>query len=165
MQLAGFLGGIITETLGLQLDPEKLPDLNEWSGVAYAFGVASMRVALRLYLASMYAYDRLLMPVRFWSENTPKEPPHWLVRRPPSPALWILFQHILRIWNRFFIPATISVIIGLGALIIAPFLPKPQQALLATAIFALITIVSFLWYRSQRPTLKILLRTAQGRPR
>ena len=75
--------------------------------------------AIGLYLASMYSYDSLLMPRRFWAEGSPeaaKARPAWLVARPPSPAHWVLYQNMLAVWNRQFTPATIAVLLGLLSL-------------------------------------------------
>jgi phosphohistidine phosphatase SixA len=75
--------------------------------------------AIGLYLASMYSYDSLLMPRRFWAEGSleaAKARPAWLVARPPSPAHWVLYQNMLAVWNRQFTPATIAVLLGLLSL-------------------------------------------------
>ncbi len=82
-------------------------------------------VSIGLYLATMFAYDRLLMPKRFWGEKPPpKEPqqrPTWLVWRPPSSAVWVLYQNMMRIWRYLFTAATYAVLLGIFFLAVAVF--------------------------------------------
>ena len=69
----------------------------------------------------MYAYDRLLMPPRFWADTSSTDAAagearripvfahrgNWLVRRPPSSSAWIIYQNMQRTWWGLFTPATV----------------------------------------------------------
>jgi phosphohistidine phosphatase SixA len=128
MGIAQLLGAFITLVLsGVVLDPNRLDDLGrDW---AVSSAAVLFLGAIGLYAATMYAYDSLLMPSRFWSEP-PAETRHAArrtVRRPPSSVNWILYQNMLRVWNRLFTPATALVLLGL--LLLAYAALEPHWAL------------------------------------
>jgi phosphohistidine phosphatase SixA len=153
MKLAGVLGGLITGILGLLLgsllDPEKLSSLGCASRLDTYISAGLFLVALGLYLATMYAYDRLLMPTRFWAEKAARKDRRWLVQRPPSSATWVLYQNMIRVWNWLFTPATWAVIAGLLFLAHAVFHP---DWIVVAGIVPL--LLFFAWYyRHFRPTL------------
>ena len=74
--------------------------------------VVLLLAAAVLFFLSLFHYDSLLMPIRFWGSAAPRagrwrasrEPPP-VVRRPPSSSAWVLYQNMVRIWNRTFVPA------------------------------------------------------------
>jgi hypothetical protein len=77
--------------------------------------------AVALYLMTMYAYDRLLMPTRFWAELPPRRGDrrrgrNWLPRRPPSSSAWVVYRNMMRTWYTLFTPATALVALALGIL-------------------------------------------------
>ncbi|MCI0392741.1 MAG: hypothetical protein MOB07_28755 [Acidobacteria bacterium] len=73
------------------------------------------------------------MPTRFWGEAkppvNPDQRPKWLVWRPPSSALWVLYQNMMRIWWYPFTGATYAVFIGLLLLDYAVFHPSQWQTI------------------------------------
>jgi hypothetical protein len=82
----------------------------DFSGrLAVQIGFALLLAALALYLMTMYAYDRLLMPIRFWGEGSRRRRRAWLPARPPSSAAWVLYRNMMRIWYMIFTPATVLV--------------------------------------------------------
>lgn len=118
MTLANLLSGFITAGLGVLLtmlaDEKKMGALGPQVPVVFT-AAACLLVAVALYLRTMFSYDTLLMPVRFWAESssgTSNRPP-WIVARPPSGAHWILYQNMIRIWQWQFIPATFLTLTGL----------------------------------------------------
>lgn len=118
MGLANLLSGFITAGLGVFLgmlaDDKKMKVLGEQRPVVF-IAAACLFLAVVLYLRTMFSYDTLLMPVRFWADSssgTSHRPP-WIVARPPSGAHWILYQNMLRIWQWQFIPATFLTLSGL----------------------------------------------------
>ena len=102
MDIAKLLGGFITLVLGgVVLAPGRLDELSR-GGDRWAVYVAavSFLIAIGLYLGTMYAYDTVLMPKRYWGEGAPGgRTPRWLVRRPPSDAAWVLYQNMLHVWT------------------------------------------------------------------
>ena len=149
-KLAEILGGLITFFLGFLLQTllqaDKIPENGR---PAVIFSTALFFIGLLFYIATMYSYDRLLMPVRFWSEMGKYRDHRWLVRRPPSSATWILYQNMIRVWNLMFTPATISVIFGLLVLAIGVFQPDRPT----TVILFVVVMVLLLLYHYIRPTL------------
>jgi phosphohistidine phosphatase SixA len=145
-RLAEVLGGLIIAILGVLLgfllDAEQLPwDIMVSAGLFFA--------ALALYLATAYAYDRLLMPTRFWAEKAEIKDRRWLVQRPPSSATWVLYQNMIRVWNWLFTPATWAVVLGLLVLAHAVFQPG-----WIVAVIVSLALLAFGWYyRRFRPTL------------
>ena len=137
MEVAKLLGGFMSLVLGaVLLAPGRLRELSE-GGDAWAVAVAavSFLLAIGLYLRTMYAYDTLLMPIRFWGDGLPgSRRPRWLVRRPPSSAAWVLYQNMMHVWTFLFTPATVAVIIGMLALAYAAFEPTWGEALVVGAL-------------------------------
>lgn len=142
MDIAKLLGGFMTLVLGgVVLAPGRLDELRG-GGDAWAVSVAAVAflIAVGLYLRTMYAYDTLLMPPRYWPERAPRRrPPGWLVRRPPSSAAWVLYQNMLYIWTFVFTPATVAVIVGLLALAYAALDPGWLEGVLASLFLVGVT--------------------------
>jgi phosphohistidine phosphatase SixA len=153
-RLAALLGGLITGLWTFLLQtPLKEGNWLEGMDAAvrrsvYASAVL-MLLALGLYLAAMYSYDRLTMPTRFWAEKAAPRKRRWLVQRPPSPSSWVLYQNMIRVWNRLFTPATLAFVLGLVVLAYAAFQPGPW--ILVGAI-PLVLLFAWYWWRS-RPVL------------
>jgi len=126
MEVAKLLGGFMTLVLGgVVLAPDRLDALASGGDRWAVYAAATLfLIAIGLYLRTMYAYDALLMPTRFWAEAAPgTRVPRWLVRRPPSSAAWILYQNMLYVWTYLFTPATFAVLFGLLALAYAALDP------------------------------------------
>lgn len=121
MALANLLGGFITA--GISVVVAMLSDSAKVGGLGVqapvVFGAAFCLVlAVALYLRTMFSYDSLLMPIRFWADSAlgMAHRPPWIVARPPSGAHWILYQNMIRIWQWQFIPATTLALGGLFTL-------------------------------------------------
>lgn len=143
MKLAGILGslfiGILVFLLKSLLDSEYLSKLNYQAQTALFMATVFLFIALGLYLGTMYAYDRLMMPVRYWAERSQWKERKWLVQRPPGSATWVIYQNMVRTWNCLFTPATAAVILGLLTLAYAAFQPNVVMALLM--VFLLVLLV------------------------
>jgi phosphohistidine phosphatase SixA len=155
MNLAGILGGIITAVLGvlfgLLLDGIKWTDLEDAQRLEAQIATGCFLVALGLYLVTVYAYDRLLMPSRFWGEKHVKKgkEPKWLVRRPPSSETWVLYQNMMRVWNYLFTPATFMVILGMLLFAYAVLTPNA----IVTSIVVIFMLLILLYYFRVGPKL------------
>ncbi|WP_028065470.1 hypothetical protein [Solirubrobacter soli] len=148
MEVAKLLGGLMSLVLsGVLLAPGRLHELGDRGAVTVA--AASFLVAIGLYLRTMYAYDQLLMPRRFWGERLGTRRPRWLVRRPPSSAAWVLYQNMMHIWTFLFTPATVAVLVGLIALAYAAL----DLSGLATVIVAIVLVAATVYGLRQRPVL------------
>jgi hypothetical protein len=152
MDIAKLLGGFMTLVLSaVLLAPGRLDELRA-GGNGWAVSVAAVAflIAIGLYLATMYAYDTLLMPKRYWGEDGPGgRRPGWLVRRPPSGAAWVLYQNMLYIWTFVFTPATAAVILALLALAYAALDPGWLDVVLASLVFVAVAV----YVRQHRPVL------------
>ncbi len=156
MDVAKVLGALILPLLGillgLLLDPKRLASVE---GVPLDAATALLFAATGLYLATVYAYDRLLMPVRFWAESSRNVDEarffkrRWLARRPPSSSLLVLHQNMIRVWNWIFTPATLAAVSGLALLAYAALKPSWIEVLGAVAL----ALGLFAWYRLFRPVL------------
>jgi hypothetical protein len=113
-------------------------------------GLLLIGAGTALYFATLFAYDRLLMPTRFWSARRPGLAPAWVVQRPPANDWWVLYQNMMHTWRWMFLPACLLIAGGLLALAFAAFSSRSPWwlAIVATAI----AIVS-LWSWRQRPRL------------
>jgi hypothetical protein len=114
MDIARSFGGLLTlaltVVLGVLVDGQRVADFGHrlWqvqvSTVLYLLAAA-------LFVITMYDYDSLLMPARFWGEGAPASGRsaarrRWLVERPPSSDAWVLYQNMMRIWRNLFTVAS-----------------------------------------------------------
>jgi phosphohistidine phosphatase SixA len=152
--LGGFIAAALTFFLNSLLGDVTLGDV-EASEALRLGAAACFFTAVVLYLATMYFYDRLLMPLRFWEENRPNaSAPRWLVCRPPGSAIWIIYQNMLRIWRRLFLPATVLVVLGIGLVAVA--LLNPGKQLLAIGgVAAMLLVVLCAYLILSRPRLGV----------
>lgn len=136
---------------------------------AVQVGFILLLAALALYLLSMYSYDRILMPPRFWSEGPDRTREEtgtgdsrrwpvirrlvqrrtrgsWLPRRPPSSSAWVVFRNMQRIWFWLFTPA--NVLVGLAFAIFGSALLRVHGwAWLPVILFALALGAWSWWFR------------------
>ena len=153
MQIASGLGSVITAVLvfllGVATNAQTVANYASRTKTYISLSLVSFLAALGLYLATVYAYDRLLMPIRFWAESADPTDRRWLVKRPPSSAMWVLYQNMIRVWDSMFTPATWAVGLGVLFLAAAVFDPDPITALVGIALL----IVFDLYRRRFRPVL------------
>jgi phosphohistidine phosphatase SixA/protein-S-isoprenylcysteine O-methyltransferase Ste14 len=159
MDTARLLSGAVTIgltiTLGVLLDGAKLAALGDRAWTVQ-LSCAALLAAGLLYFATMYAYDSLLMPQRFWGERRPPDRRvpawrgRWLVARPPSSAAWILYQNMMRIWRNLFTAASVCVGIGIVLLCYGALGLKPWSAIGGGAVILLVVSA---WIRWSRPVL------------
>jgi hypothetical protein len=147
MQVAAVLAGLIGTGLVFVLQ-----DLLSTARAADASLVFQYAAALTLFvgaalnLATVYAYDVLLMPTRFWAEprrllpsvnsagRTIRGTPRWLVWRPPSADLIVIYQNMIRVWSRLFMPATAFTAIGVACMGLALVRPPDPGTIGLVAI-------------------------------
>jgi phosphohistidine phosphatase SixA len=158
MEGAKLLGAVITGalgfTLGMLLDDAKLDAVEgPYLGVLYAAVLAFLLAGI-CYFASYYAYDRLLMPIRFWAEGgSAGGNPAWLVMRPPSSATWVLYQNMIRVWRCLFTPAMVTTFVGLILLGFAVLRPTPGWLLVCILVLVVFGAALKPLYRSLGPRL------------
>jgi hypothetical protein len=155
METAKLLSGVITFGLGallaVLLDPAKWAKITARGPLQVASGL--LLVALVLYLATMYAYDRLLMPERFWGEQRPRPTGllhrggGWLVQRPPSSAAWVLYMNMMRVWRGLFTTATACVVAALGLLSATVLHLGWRQVVVIALPTALVAALLVYWFR------------------
>jgi phosphohistidine phosphatase SixA len=163
MQVAGILGGVVTATLVFLLESiaDRQPTPVDLPLVLRGAAALFLVLAAAFFLVAMYFCDRLMMPPRFWQPDVPTESrspqrPAWLVRRPPAPATWIVYQNMQRVWRFFFEPACVALLLGVILLGIALFEPRDlQSALLPTSAAAGLCVVGVLVIRLGRPRLGV----------
>lgn len=102
---------------------ERSPGWYPWvAGLALVL----LALATAAYFVTMFLYDELLMPVRFWPSRRPsgRPLPRGFVARPPSSAGWVLYQNMMHVWSNAFIPATL--LAGGGAIAVTIALARPH---------------------------------------
>lgn len=110
--VAAQLAALLSASLGFLLG--NLADRDDVDAVGQT-GVVLLLASLALLFGVMFAYDRLLMPKRYWSLRRSRRwlgQPSWLVERPPSSSTWILYQNMVRIWTGPFLLATALAVVG-----------------------------------------------------
>jgi hypothetical protein len=167
MNTAGALGAVIVglTTFLLQNSLQKEP--TGWQWLAFA----ALAASAGLYFASLFLYDSLQMPPRFWSNRFPSRPPNerrlqaiWArlrhgrpsVTRPPTSTARVLQASMVQVWNWIFSPATALAGVGVAFLALGastdsdPVSLRPWQIL--SAIVGLVTVI-VTWVAWQRPNL------------
>lgn len=161
-----FLGALVVGT-GLTLT-ESVWGLTDPIDKAIAgAGAFAALVSLGLTAATLFSYDRLMMPQDFWggSEQKGEKRPwfsrwlggnYWSVSRPPGQAHVILFYEMVHIWTHLFIPAIVSAFAAVGLVVIAQahdsislqpevwwLFPEAGQGLLVFALFVVALVAFF----------------------
>jgi len=137
MDVAKVFGGVVTLAVGIVLN--LLADSNKVAAIPHRvgayFAAAALATALVLYVSTLYAYDSLLMPTRFWATAVAKRRRQSsVVERPPSSANLVLQQNMINIWSRQFTVANFLVIAGFGLLAWAILKISPWWILGAAAL-------------------------------
>lgn len=132
MSTAGSLGAIITGLLVFLLkDGVDRGSLWSWLALAAFAGSAI------LYFVTLFFYDSLSMPSRFWGSRRGPKGNSALrriqfgrsgLRRPPTSTARLLQDAMVHIWTWLFLPATMLAGIGVALLIGAQAWPSPKHA-------------------------------------
>jgi len=158
MDTAKVFGGFVTAVLTFVVGQyaTTVPKTPFWA-VVRGLSLASLAVAILLYLMTLFWYDRLLMPSRFWGilPSGKEDAVSKVLRRPPSSALWVLYQNMQRTWRLLFVPATYATAIGIVGFAAGRIEPSPAIAsVIFVAAAAVITITAWWGWRS-RPILGV----------
>ena len=167
MNTAGALGAVIVglTVFLLQNSVQKEPTLWQW------LAFAALAASAGLYFATLFLYDTLQMPPRFWSSRSPSRPQnegglhaisarlrhgHPSVARPPSSTARVLQASMVQVWVWIFTPATVLAGVGVACLALGasadshPVGLRPWQVLSAIVVLA---AVAGTWVAWQRPNL------------
>jgi phosphohistidine phosphatase SixA len=149
METAKVLGAFLTALIFFAAkELSARQDRSDWYPWVAGAGVGLLAFATGAFVVTMFLYDGLLMPVRYWAPMPDEET--WLARRrwyrlfgtgqdprrPPSSAATVMFHGMQRVWSALFVPAAIAA--GLGTAATAVALAKPEggwwYALIASAV-------------------------------
>lgn len=169
MHVAGLLAGLVGTGLIFVLQDLFTTDrrLDLSLGLQYLAALA-LFLAAALNLATVYAYDHLMMPSRFWAEphgpfasearrgRTIRQFPRWLAWRPPSSDALVIYQNMMRVWTWLFVPATVFMAAGVGLMGLALVRATNLGALIPwIAAEALLTVLFLAYVRSFWPVLGV----------
>ena len=111
-------------------------------------------VGTLLYFATLFSYDRLLMPKTFWTSKRPGPTPRWVSSRPPAADRWIVYQNMVHIWRYLFTPACVFIGLGLVVLAANAFEGRSDRWVAGWGAGTVVTlIVTGLWWVWNRPRL------------
>jgi hypothetical protein len=163
MDTAKVLGAFLTALLTFAAT--RLLDRGALSAGATALAVAGLALlgaATALYFVTLFLYDELLMPKRFWPSGRPGASRYGSgsrgddhVLRPPGSEAWVLYQNMLRVWDRAFVPATGLAGAGVVALTVAFTDPAGWWWLAPVPVIAAIAALVVLLARRARPRLGV----------
>jgi hypothetical protein len=172
MDTAKVFGGFVTAVLTFVVSQYATtpPKTTYWAAVRGASMVA-LAVAVLLYFMTLFWYDRLLMPPRFWGILRPRtqdDPAdvsqgRWgaqddlpkILRRPPSSAVWVLYQNMQRTWRLLFVPATYAAATGIIGFAAARIEPSAKTAVFFFAPATALVALTALWGWRSRPILGV----------
>lgn len=159
MDTAKVFGGFVTALLTFVASqyattkPSTLP----WA-IARGVSLTALGVAVLFYLMTLFWYDRLLMPTRFWSSPQPhsrRPDTSTILLRPPSSAVWVLYQNMQRTWRRLFIPATYLAGVGVATFAVARIEPGGATAVALVVVGIAAIAVAAWWGWQSRPILGV----------
>jgi phosphohistidine phosphatase SixA len=102
-----FLGALVVGT-GLSLNETIWQTTQPVGKVLAGCGAFCALASLGFTAATLFSYDRLVMPQDFWLGNSSGNgAPHWSVVRPPSQAHVIIYYEMINIWKTQFMPAIV----------------------------------------------------------
>jgi phosphohistidine phosphatase SixA len=158
MDAAKLLGAFLTALLVFAArELAGTEDPPGWHPWVAGLGLLLLAAATAAYFVTMFRYDELLMPVRMWpSQRGPSSTrPRGFVLRPPSSAAWVLYQNMMHVWFKAFVPATL---LGAGgAIAVTAALAAPRRAwwiAVVLSIGVVLAITRFIW-RAARPNLGV----------
>jgi hypothetical protein len=172
MDTAKVFGGFVTAVLTFVVSQYATtpPKTTYWAAVRGA-SMAALAVAVLLYFMTLFWYDRLLMPPRFWgilpprTQDDPADVPQdrrgaqddlpKILRRPPSSAVWVLYQNMQRTWRLLFVPATYAAAIGIIGFAAARIEPSAKTAVFFFAPATALVALTALWGWRSRPILGV----------
>ena len=156
---------VITQFLGTTQNPSGV-HISTATLILRAATVALLFAAASLFFISLFHYDTLLMPSRFWGSSAPRTQGRWpwpqrrfsrdwLARRPPSSDTLILYQNMTRIWSRTFVPAIW--LVGAALITFCQAIVRPDRIvdwwiLFAGAVGAMLVVG---WTKASRPRLGV----------
>jgi hypothetical protein len=161
MEVAKFFAGFISVVFGFFVQGQTLSKAasDGWVIIGLYVSVAAFTAALALSVATMCAYDRLLMPFELWLAGPFdwKEGSESAAAKELSKDEYVIAIHRdMRVaWRAFFVPAIETLFIGLVAASYAaasaPLKPKSHEwrvyPVLISLIAAAVAIVVHRWYR------------------
>jgi phosphohistidine phosphatase SixA len=158
MDTAKVFGGFVTAVLTFVVSQyaTTTPKTTYWAAVRGA-SLTALAIAILLYLMTLFWYDRLLMPRRFWRilSGGKEEAPSKVMRRPPSSAVWVLYQNMQRTWRLLFVPATYAAAIGIVGFALGRIEPSTITAIIIFAAAVTILAISGWWGWRSRPILGV----------
>jgi phosphohistidine phosphatase SixA len=158
MDTAKVFGGFITAVLTFVVSQYAMttPKTMYWAAVR-GVSLMALAVAILLYLMTLFWYDRLLMPPRFWGilRGRKEDAVSKVLRRPPSSAVWVLYQNMQRIWRLLFVPATYAAAVGIVGFAAARIEPSATTALIIFSAAAVVVTLTAWWGWRSRPILGV----------
>jgi len=147
MDVAKFFAGFVLLLLGFVLrDTKQLiksPDQTIRS--LGHVGIFLVLLSLGFFAATVFAYDRLLMPSVFWSGkqfSVAASTPGKIPRRPPTQEHWMLYFNMTRAWNGLFTPGVMFLFLGLASFILAQLSSDWIVAVFITVFILVVPLVA-----------------------
>jgi hypothetical protein len=167
MNTAGALGAVIVglTTFLLQNSLQKEPTVWQW------LAFAALAMSAGLYFASLFLYDTLQMPPRFWSSRFPSRPRDKgalravltrlhhgrpSVARPPTSTARVLQASMVQVWVWIFTPATVLAGVGVACLALGASTDSDPVGLHLWQVLSAIVVLAAVagtWVAWQRPNL------------
>lgn len=165
MNTAGALGAVIVGLTTFLLQNSVMTGPDAWQWLAFA----ALAWSACLYFATLFLYDTMQMPPRFWSSRFPSRHArdggethailprlrygHPSVTRPPTSTARVLQASMVRVWTWIFTPATVLAGAGVACLALGasgdrhPVALDPWQVLAAIVVLVAAAGTWVAWHR------------------
>jgi hypothetical protein len=123
-----------------------------WRAAAIAAGLVCLGVATLLFVVSIYMYDRLAMPRRYWAAphgETPVRHERWRSFQRDRERCGLLYAYMIWVWRFVFSVAVVAAMLGFLALVLH------RGVWPVTALFVVAIAASVAYYILFRPELGI----------
>ncbi len=143
-----FLGALVVKD-GLVLNTKLWTEGGKWGAEFLYLGLFCSIAALVLAVATLLAYDSLLMPPVFWGAAATHKKTPWSVDRPPSQAQLIIFYEMIHVWKWFFMPSLAFALASIICFLLV--LAGPKHFDFNLTIVGMASAAAIAYYRYYKP--------------
>jgi len=163
MQTSALLAGFTSTVFGVVLTQSDYwtpwvtgwswpPGAEGWKAVAVVAGLVCLALATLLFVVSIYMYDRLAMPRRYWDAVAEEKSPRqdmWRSFRRDRVQHGLVYAYMVWVWRFVFSVAVAMAMLGFFALVLH------RGVWIVAGLFLAAVVASIFYYLRFRPELGV----------